>query len=156
MLVYDRCSESSFLFSEGVNMRFFLLILAIGFMLKFAASAEEKEAPAVEAFQIEIKKDDANFSEHFESIVGQVTCKDIVPKAVLTKPPESLKDAWNFLKKDRQFKRVWCFAEWNGWYLFSTMGGIDKTAPNMNLSLVFHDGFALKKGTDKVYYFGFW
>lgn len=136
-------------------MRLFSFILVIGYLFHFATGAAEKDpVPAVEAFQIEIKKDDADFSGLLEMIVSQASYN--LAAAELTTIPGSLKDAWSAMKKDDQFKGVRCYAERDDWYIFSTMP-VDKAAPkpNPNLIYTFFSGFALKKGTNKVLQFRF-
>ncbi len=151
--MFKRFHHSIAFFRHGGNrtMKFFPLLFAIGFTIPFtASSAQEKTAPVAETVQLKIDKNDAEFASSLNRIVRQVSFKDLLPAAVLSKTPETLKDAWNSIKKDDVFKDDARFipvvkdvrysAEWDGWFLFST-------------DSVLSFGFALKKGTEKVIYF---
>lgn len=144
---------ASFLYGMRGNRtnKFVPLLLAIGFMFHCAAaSAEEKTAPAAATVQLKIDKNDAEFANSLNRIVRQVSFKDLLPAAVLPNTPETLNDAWDSIRKDDLFKdderyvpvvkKVRYFAEWDGWFLYST-------------DEILSFGLALKKGTDKVHYF---
>jgi hypothetical protein len=134
-------------------------MLVLGFALSLGASSAEGDATvAKEPGQIEVKASDEIFAEHFKMIVAQITRKDIKPKWVLAQKPATLKDAFRLMRERIEFKGFRYIAEKDGWFLFSNMqlAGSVLDLKGAELALAFHNGYAVKKDSEKVYYFGFW
>jgi hypothetical protein len=139
------------LFAEDSQMR---LICSIAVMICLSGVAAEKEPEKLPA--ILRSKDATAFQDHFKMIMNQIKSVD---KPTITKESmKTLDAAFAAVVQEKPQHKFNCCMEYEGWFLFSNMGLLKdfKIEDAQNLNIIFHNGFAVRKGDDKVYSFGFW
>src|SRR6185503_6135120 len=132
-------------------MRSICLIAVLICLSGMAAEKEPAKLPPVLTV-----KDATVFQGHFKMIMNQIKSAD---KATITKENKNtLVAAFAAVSQEQPQHKFNCCMEYEGWFLFSNMGLSKefKIEDAQNLNIIFHNGFAVRKGDNKVYSFGFW
>ena len=129
-------------------------ICSIAMLICLSGIAAEKEAGKLPP--VLTLKDATIFQRHFNLIMDQIKRTD---KPTVTKENmNTLEAAFAAVSQEKPQHKINCCIEYEGWFLFSNVGlgkVLDIKDP-VNLSIVFHNGFAVRKGDNRVYLFGFW
>ena len=125
------------------------ILLTASFCFAWAPLIAARAEDAVPKAPRVLSEEDAKkISMHLDLIIQQVTASKATKK--LSAKTDSLiagqKAVQEFMKADR---RIVACVEYEGWFMFGTVEGD-------NDRFAFHEGYAVKKGDDAVWHFGFW